>query len=87
MTAARGRAALQSRRSRQAEPRSCSPARGGRGVRAEALVDERGPVAKVLLERAEEHGLLALGAPAMSRHAHLLVGGVATQAAHPLPAS
>jgi hypothetical protein len=50
-------------------------------------VDERGPVAKVLLERAEEHGLLALGVPAMSRHAHLLVGGVATQAAHLLPAS
>jgi nucleotide-binding universal stress UspA family protein len=57
------------------------------GVRAEVLVDERGPVAKVLLERAEEHRLVALGAPAMSRHAHLLVGGVATQAAHLLPAS
>jgi nucleotide-binding universal stress UspA family protein len=59
----------------------------GCGARAEVLVDERGPVAKVLLERAEEHGLLALGAPAMSRHAHLLIGGVATQAAHLLPAS
>ena len=58
-----------------------------RGVRAEVLVDERGQVAKVLLERAEDHGLLALGAPAMSRHAHLLIGGVATQAAHLLPAS
>jgi len=58
-----------------------------RGVRAEVLVDERGPVAKVLLERAEEHGLLALGAPAMSRHAHLLIGGVATKAVHLLPAS
>jgi nucleotide-binding universal stress UspA family protein len=57
------------------------------GVRAEVLIDERGPVAKVLLERAEAHGLLALGAPAMSRHAHLLIGGVATQAAHVLPAS
>jgi len=57
-----------------------------RGVRAEVLV-EQGSVAKVLLERAEEHGLLALGAPAMSRHAHLLIGGVATQAAHLLPAT
>jgi nucleotide-binding universal stress UspA family protein len=56
-------------------------------VRAEVRVDERAPVAKVLLERAKEHRLLALGAPAMSRHAHLLIGGVATQAAHVLPAS
>lgn len=58
-----------------------------KGVRAKAQLEERGPVRRILLERAREHTLLALGAPAMSRHAHILIGGVASAAAHTLPAS
>ena len=57
------------------------------GVAALAEVEDRGPVAEVLLERAREHALLALGAPSMSRLAHLLIGGVASKAAHELPVS
>jgi nucleotide-binding universal stress UspA family protein len=57
------------------------------GLRAEAELDERGPVREVLLERAHNHTLLALGAPAMSRHAHILIGGVASAAVHTLPVS
>lgn len=57
------------------------------GVAAAAEVEDRGPVAEVLLERAREHALLALGAPSMSRMAHLLIGGVASKAAHELPVS
>jgi nucleotide-binding universal stress UspA family protein len=59
----------------------------GAGVQAEIELDERGPVPRLVLEHAREHRLLALGAPAMSRLAHLLIGGVATGAAHALPAS
>jgi nucleotide-binding universal stress UspA family protein len=55
------------------------------GVAAAAEVEDRGPVAEVLLERAREHALLALGAPSMSRLAHLLIGGVASKAANELP--
>jgi len=57
------------------------------GVAAESEVDERSPVADVLLERARGHGVLAIGPPSMSRVAHLLVGGTATVAVHLLPAT
>jgi len=57
------------------------------GVAADCEIDERSPVADVLLERARGHGVLAIGPPSMSRVAHLLVGGTATIAAHVLPAS
>jgi nucleotide-binding universal stress UspA family protein len=57
------------------------------GVRAQIEVESRGPARKVLLERAREHTLLAVGAPSMSRFAHLLIGGVASTAAHLLPSS
>jgi nucleotide-binding universal stress UspA family protein len=57
------------------------------GVPADSEIDERSPVADVLLERARGHRLLAIGPPSMSRVAHLLVGGTATTAAHLLPAS
>ncbi len=50
-------------------------------------IDEGGPVMDVVLERAGGHGLLVLGAPNMTRLAHLLFGGTATLAAHVLPAS
>ena len=45
-------------------------------------IDDGYPVVQTLLEHARAHGLLAIGAPFMSRMAHLLVGGTATQAAH-----
>ncbi|MDE3070889.1 MAG: universal stress protein, partial [Acidobacteriota bacterium] len=48
------------------------------GVRATVELDTEGPVRRVLLKRAGEHRLLALGAPAMSRHAHIVIGGVAS---------
>jgi nucleotide-binding universal stress UspA family protein len=57
------------------------------GVSSSPEVEERGPVVEVLLDRARGHGVLALGAPKMSRLAHLLVGGIATVAAHVLPCS
>jgi nucleotide-binding universal stress UspA family protein len=57
------------------------------GVECTREVEERGPVAEVLLERSREHGVLAIGPPRMSRAAHLLVGGTATKAAHLLPVS
>lgn len=57
------------------------------GVRADAEVDRRTNVAEVLLERAQEHSLLAVGAPSMSRLAHLVIGGVTTTAVHKLPTS
>ena len=50
-------------------------------------IDDGYPVLETLLGHAEGHGLLAIGAPFMSRVAHLLVGGTATQAAHVLPTS
>jgi nucleotide-binding universal stress UspA family protein len=50
-------------------------------------IDDGYPVVQTLLEHARAHGLLAIGAPFMSRMAHLLVGGTATQAAHLLPSS
>jgi nucleotide-binding universal stress UspA family protein len=57
------------------------------GVSAVSEIDERAPVTDVLLGHADGHGLLAIGAPPMSRVAHLLLGGTATPAAHLLPAS
>ena len=57
------------------------------GASAETELEPSGPVVDVVLERAREHGLLALGAPSMSRLAHLVVGGTTTVAAHVLPSS
>lgn len=57
------------------------------GVNSDREVAERGEVVDVLLDRARGHGALALGAPKMSRLAHLLVGGIATVTAHVLPCS
>ena len=57
------------------------------GVPAVTAIDERSPVAEVLLERAAGHGLLAIGPPSLARIVHLVVGGTATTAAHLLPTS
>jgi nucleotide-binding universal stress UspA family protein len=57
------------------------------GVSSNREVADRGPVADVVLNRAGGHDVLALGAPSMSRLAHLLIGGVATAAAHRLLAA
>jgi nucleotide-binding universal stress UspA family protein len=57
------------------------------GVRPDTELDRRGPVGRVLLERARRHTLLAVGAPAMSRLAHILIGGIASEATHALPSS
>ena len=57
------------------------------GVPVDADVDPRTKVADVLLEQAQAHSLLALGAPSMSRMAHLLLGGVTSTAVHRLPTS
>jgi nucleotide-binding universal stress UspA family protein len=57
------------------------------GVDSIPELEPGGPVVRIMLERASEHGLLALGAPSMSRLGHLLIGGVATAAAHRLPTS
>jgi nucleotide-binding universal stress UspA family protein len=52
------------------------------GVKATTELDSGGPPARVLLDRAREHGLLAVGAPALSRLGGILIGGVAAVAAH-----
>jgi nucleotide-binding universal stress UspA family protein len=57
------------------------------GVSAEAVVDDRAPVDQVLPELARDYSLLVLGAPSMSRFAHIVIGGVASSAAHLMPAS
>jgi nucleotide-binding universal stress UspA family protein len=57
------------------------------GVRAKTEIESRGPVRRVLIERAGKHAVLALGAPSMSRFAHIMVGGVASTAVHLLPTS
>jgi nucleotide-binding universal stress UspA family protein len=57
------------------------------GVSAETVVDDRAPVDEILLDLARDHSLLALGAPSMSRLAHIMIGGVASSAAHLMPAS
>ncbi|MDQ2896225.1 MAG: universal stress protein [Actinomycetota bacterium] len=57
------------------------------GVSSSREIVSSGGHVEVLLDRAHQHTLLALGAPNMSRRAQLLVGGVATAAAHALPSS
>jgi nucleotide-binding universal stress UspA family protein len=57
------------------------------GVPVESDIDRGRKVADALLDRARSHSLLAVGAPAMSRMAHLLVGGITSAAVHRLPAS
>jgi len=57
------------------------------GVPADTAVDGRAKVAHALLDQAQSHSLLALGAPSMSRAAHLLLGGITSTAAHRLPTS
>ncbi len=46
------------------------------GVTATAVIDPRGPAEDVILERAAEHELLAIGPPATSRLTGMIVGGV-----------
>jgi len=77
-------AALAPVRARRALDRARRLAREG-GVNSTPELVDTGPVVDVVLDRAREHGLLALGAPSMSRLAHLLIGGIATVAAHNLP--
>ncbi|HYB23864.1 MAG TPA: universal stress protein [Solirubrobacteraceae bacterium] len=55
------------------------------GVASDVELAVKGSPMSLTLERAAQHRLLALGAPSMSRLAHLLVGGVASRAAHELP--
>ncbi len=57
------------------------------GVSSSREIVPSGGHVDVLLARAQQHTLLALRAPSMSRPAQLLVGGVATAAAHALPSS
>jgi len=57
------------------------------GVDPAGHVLPTGPAQDVLLDAAGDHSLLAIGAPGMSRLAELLLGGVATAAAHVLPCS
>jgi nucleotide-binding universal stress UspA family protein len=77
-------AALAPMRARRALDRARRLAREN-GVNSSPELVDTGPVVDVVLDRAREHGLLALGAPSMSRLAHLLIGGIATVAAHNLP--
>jgi nucleotide-binding universal stress UspA family protein len=57
------------------------------GISSSREIVPSGGHVEVLLDRAHQHTLLALGAPSMSRLAQLLVGGVASRAAHALPSS
>ena len=57
------------------------------GVQVDTAVAERAKVAEALLDRARSHSLLALGAPSMSRAAHILIGGITSTAVHRLPTS
>lgn len=50
------------------------------GVRSTTVVDPGGPPVEVILERASNHDLLAIGAPATSWLGGMLVGGVAAAA-------
>jgi nucleotide-binding universal stress UspA family protein len=50
------------------------------GVRSTTVVDPGSPPVDVILERAAEHDLLAIGAPATSWLGEMLVGGVANTA-------
>jgi nucleotide-binding universal stress UspA family protein len=57
------------------------------GVPADAALEAEGSIVDTLMARAREHSLLAIGAPALSRAAELIVGGVAASAVHTLPVS
>jgi nucleotide-binding universal stress UspA family protein len=57
------------------------------GVPAEASLEAEGSIADTLMARAREHSLLAIGAPALSRGAELVIGGVTAAAVHTLPVS
>jgi len=48
------------------------------GARSSTVVDPGGPPAEVILERASDYDLLAIGAPATSWLGGMLIGGVAT---------
>ena len=50
------------------------------GVPSSSVVDPGGPPVEVILERASDHDLLAIGAPATSWLGGMLTGGVATTA-------
>ncbi len=50
------------------------------GVSSSTVVDPGGPPVEVILERASDHDLLAIGAPASSWLGGMLTGGVATTA-------
>jgi nucleotide-binding universal stress UspA family protein len=50
------------------------------GVASSSEVDHMGPPVKILLERAQDHDLLAIGAPPTSWLGGMLVGGVAAAA-------
>ena len=50
------------------------------GVPSSTVVDPDGPPVEVILERASDHDLLAIGAPATSWLGGMLIGGVATTA-------
>ena len=55
------------------------------GVRSTSVIDPATPPARVIIERAAAHDLVALGAPAMSWLGEAIVGGVATEALGPVP--
>ena len=55
------------------------------GVHSTSVVDPAAPPARVIIERAAAHDLVALGAPVMSRLGEAIVGGVATEALGPVP--
>jgi nucleotide-binding universal stress UspA family protein len=57
------------------------------GFEAEAVLEPQGSVVDEVFEHAASHGLLALGAPVVSRWAGLLIGGVTSKALHQLPSS
>ena len=57
------------------------------GVNSTRRTVSTGRAYEVLLAAARQHTLLALGAPTMSRLAQLIVGGIASEAAHALPSS
>ena len=50
------------------------------GVRSTTVVDPGGPPVDVILERARDHDLLVMGAPAISWLGGMIIGGVATVA-------
>ncbi len=57
------------------------------GVTRIEQVAATGPAEEVLLAGAREHSLLAMGAPNVSRLAHMFVGGISSEIVHALPCS